>query len=168
MQTLIGFVALLGLGAILLLVTALLGMNLLAGLFGPGAPQTTAVPTNAPVISAAPTAATTPAPTIAPSAAPGGQMPSPVNLTAEPVDGEPGSFILYWDYPQEGDVAPETFNIEVNGQLYEESSYEGTDFEYSWYVGDQPCNSTLSVQVVAVAGSLRGESEPLAVQTGAC
>ena len=62
----------------------------------------------------------------------------------------------------------EDLNIEVNGQLYEESSYEGTDFEYSWYVGDQPCNSPLSVQVVAVAGSLRGESEPLAVQTGAC
>jgi hypothetical protein len=168
MQTLIGIVAVIGLGVILLLITSLLGMNLLSGLLGPGVAQ----PTITPVVTAAPTGAATSAPTAAPSAAPtvapAGQMPAPVNLTTEPVDGEPGSFIIYWEYPQEGDVAPETFNIEVNGQLYEESSYEGTEFEYSWFVGDQPCSSTLDVQVVAVAGDLRGASDPIQVETGAC
>jgi hypothetical protein len=168
MQTLLAVIGIIGLSVILLLITSLLGMNLLAGLFGPGAAQ----PTNAPVITAAPTAGGTSAPTvvptIAPTAVPAGDMPAPVNLRTEPVDGEPGSFIVYWDYPEEGDVAPETFDIEVNGELYEHSSYEGTVFEYSWFVGDQPCNATLEVKVVAVAGALRGASDPIQVDTGAC
>lgn len=168
MQTLLAIIGIFGLGLILLVITSLMGMNLLGGLFGQAAPLPTAMPTSSPALTAGPTAAPTPAPTPGVTSAPVGDMPAPVNLRTEPVDGEPGSFIVYWDYPEEGEVAPETFNIEVNGQLYEESSYEGTDFEYSWFVGDQPCNAALEVKVVAVAGALRGASDPIAVTTGAC
>jgi hypothetical protein len=168
MQTLLTIIGIVGLGVILLFVTSLMGMNLLAGLFGQAAPQPSASPTNTPVLTAAPTAGSTAAPTAAATSAPVGNMPAPVNLRTEPVDGEPGAFIVYWDYPVEGDVAPESFDIEVNGALYEESSYEGTDFEYSWFVGDQPCSATLEVKVVAVADALRGPSDPVQVATGDC
>jgi hypothetical protein len=168
MQTLLAIIGVVGLGLILLVITSLMGMNLLAGLFGQAMPQPTAAPTNAPVVTAAPSVGSTATPTVGATSAPAGNMPAPVNLSTEPVDGEPGSFILYWDYREEGDVAPETFDIEVNGQLYEHSSYEGTDFEYSWFVGDQSCGATLEVRVVAVAGALRGPSDPIQVSTGDC
>jgi hypothetical protein len=167
-QALFGLIAVIGVGFLLLLITSLMGMNLLGGLLGQAAPLPPAVPTTSPALSAAPTAALTPAPTPGVTTAPAGNMPAPVNLRTEPVDGDPGAFIVFWDYPQEGAVAPETFDIEVNGSLYEHSSYEGTDFEYSWFVGGQPCSATLDVHVVAVAGSLRGPSDPIQVVTGAC
>lgn len=170
-QALVTLVAVVGASLAVLLLAGLLGFDLLSAIFRQ-VPQTTAAPTNAPIVTLAPTTAATSAPSAVPTAtstvAPSGEMPAPVNLRSDPVEGEPGSFIVYWDYPVEGDVAPESLDIVINGQLYEHTSYEGTSFEYSWFVGDQPCSSTLSVQVVAVAGSLRGESEPLVVETGSC
>jgi hypothetical protein len=174
-QALVGLVVAVGASLAILLLAGLLGFDLLSAIFRQ-LPQPTATPTSTPVVTVAPTTAATSAPTSAPTTAPTtaptstplGEMPVPVNLRSEPVEGEPGSFIVFWEYPTEGDVAPESFNIEINGQLYEETSYEGTGFEYSWYVGEQPCGSTLDVQVVAVAGSLRGPSEILPVDTGAC
>jgi hypothetical protein len=122
-----------------------------------------ASPTSAPPATAAPTPASTTPPTAQPE--PGGLLP-PTNVTSETSD--PGAFIVYWDYPQEGSVAPEGFDIVVDGAVFEPSSYEGTDFEYSWYVGDQQCGTTVQVEIVAVNGDQRSSSGPVPAETGAC
>jgi hypothetical protein len=86
-------------------------------------------------------------------------MLPPTDVVIEPVEGEPNDFIVFWSYPAEGDTVPTEFDIWVNGVSYERSSYEGTDFEYSWYVGEQPCAGPLDVQVVAVNGNATAPSE---------
>lgn len=134
----------------------------------PSSPAPSLPATPAPVQTAIPTAASTAAPpTAAPqSAAPAGLLP-PTNLVIED-GGEPGAFIVHWDYPAEGPVVPEGFDVVVDGAVYEPTTYEGTDFEYSWYVGNQACGTAVEVEIVAVNGEQRSSSGAVPAQTGAC
>jgi hypothetical protein len=156
-------------------VVVVIGLGLYLALSGSPAP--TDVPaTTAPGSAGPPTAsptlartapptptATALAPTATVSASPdtGGDMAPAVNLEIEPVDGEPNAFILHWEYPTEGTVVPESFDITVNGVFYESVGYEGTDFNYSWYVGEQPCSGPAEVTVVAVNEDVTASSDPV-------
>ena len=93
-------------------------------------------------------------------------MPPPVDVGIS--DEEQNAFVVAWMYPEEDVVVPTDFDIVVGADVYETVEYLGTEQHYSWYVGEQPCGATLEVQIVAVNGDARAQSETVEAETLAC
>ena len=130
----------------------------------------------------------TPSPTVAPPLAtptgtsaqptgtvyvpPSSRMAPPTDLEITNVekdaDGLTYAFVIHWQYPVEDEIAPTDFEIIVNGELYETVGYEGTGFQYSWYVDGQPCGQTMFVNVIAVNGDEEASAEEIAQAEPPC
>jgi hypothetical protein len=113
-------------------------------------PSPTRAPSPTPVLSTPPAAA---------------EMPAPVITLTEPSEE---AFIVHWTYDTEGAVVPTDFDVVVNGEVYERTAYMGTDFDYSRYVGEQPCGASVEVVIVAVNGELMSPSDPVEATTEPC